>query len=87
MSSETSSKTSLGEHVHAAVYNFGFVAAERYPLEKNLYRASDATMNSRTSFLIRKGTFLPLNGLCGNGRSTFHRDGPHGVTAGRPVLA
>ena len=42
------------------------------PLEKNLYRASDATMNSRTSFLIRKGTFLPLNGLCGNGRSTFH---------------
>ena len=33
------------------------------PLEKNLYRASDATMNSRTSFLIRKGTFLPLNGL------------------------
>ena len=43
------------------------------PLEKNLYRASDATMNSRTSFLIRKGTFLPLNGLCSNGRSTFHR--------------
>ena len=60
------------------------------PLEKNLYRASDATMNSRTSFLIRKGTFLPLNGLCGNGRSTFHRDGPHGVTAAaasRPALA
>ena len=30
-SSETGSKTPLGEHVHAAVYNFGFVAAERYP--------------------------------------------------------
>jgi hypothetical protein len=48
------------------------------PLEKNLYRASDATMNSRTSLLIRKGTFLPLNGLCGHGimDATFHRDGP-----------
>jgi len=34
MSSETSRKTSLGEHVHAAVYNFGFVAAERYPVGK-----------------------------------------------------
>ena len=43
------------------------------PLEKNLYRASDATMNSRTSLLIRKGTFLPLNGLCGHGRDVPSR--------------
>ena len=34
MSSETSSKTPLGERVHAALYNFGFVAAERYPVGK-----------------------------------------------------
>ena len=33
-SSETSRKTLLSEHVHAAVYNFGFVAAERYPVGK-----------------------------------------------------
>jgi hypothetical protein len=34
MSSEASRKTPLSEHVHAAVYNFGFVAAERYPVGK-----------------------------------------------------
>lgn len=39
------------------------------PWEKILYRASDAMMNSRTSFLIFKDTFLPLNEVCGNGRS------------------